>query len=387
MRDSASVRSLLAVRHPPLQHWHHAHRGRAVESTPGDRPSRAGEPCAGRRGGAGVAVDRVARPERNASSGGRDAGARRASGRATRVRAESCRAGEAPHGGRGARLRRHRGRRRSPVASSGGRRRRRVSAARCCWSSTPTAIPSSRRATSARSPTAGSTGSCSHATSITKSNAPTGVGDIPVVLIGAIPASGWVVPAVAPDEHALAEAATAHLLAAGHRRLAFITAMGDTPVTRGRHAGFRSAIEWAGIYDRHAVVERTSPDAAGGRRMGRRLLDQPPSERPTGDRLLQRPGRHGCLPGSRGCGARGASRLLGRRRRRSRGHFGSARPRPHDHGAAASRDGSSSDGRAARAHRGCSAADVAGPVLLAGELVERRSVAPPRRLMGWLNRR
>ena len=36
-----------------------------------------------------------------------------------------------------------------------------------------------------------------------------------------------------------------------------------------------------GIYDRHAVVERTSPDAAGGRRMGRRLLDQPPGDRPT----------------------------------------------------------------------------------------------------------
>ena len=110
---------------------------------------------------------------------------------------------------------------------------------------------------------------------------PDGIGDLPVVLIDAVPAPGWVVPAVAPDEHALAATATAHLLAAGHRRLAFITAMGDTPVTRGRHAGFRSAIEWAGLYDRHALVERTSPDAAGGRRMGRRLLDQPSGDRPT----------------------------------------------------------------------------------------------------------
>ena len=110
---------------------------------------------------------------------------------------------------------------------------------------------------------------------------PNGIGDIPVVLIDAVPTPGWAVPAVAPDERGIAAAAVAHLLAAGHQYLAFITASEDTPATRGRYAGFRSAVEWAGLYDTHAIVERTTPDAAGGRRMGRRLLGHASGERPT----------------------------------------------------------------------------------------------------------
>ena len=212
------------------------------------------------------------------------------------------------------------------------------------------------------------------------------IGDLPVVLVGALPAPGWVVPAVAPDEHGLAATAVAHLFAAGHRRVAFITDAADTPVTRGRFAGFRSAVEWAGLYDRHAVVERASPDAAGGRRMGRRLLDHPAGERPTAIFCYNDQVAMGVYQAAEGlglevprdCSVVGVDDLevvaaaldpglttmalphreMGRRGMTSLLECIAGRP-----------------------------VDASEPLLLAGELVERRSVAPPRRLMGWLNRR
>ncbi|GAA1800728.1 LacI family DNA-binding transcriptional regulator [Agromyces neolithicus] len=215
---------------------------------------------------------------------------------------------------------------------------------------------------------------------------PDGIGDVPVVLVDAVPAPGWPVPSVAPDEHAIAEAAVAHLLAAGHRRLAFITAEGDTPVTRGRHAGFRSAIEWAGLYDRDAVVERTSPDAAGGRRMGRRLLDHPSGDRPTAifchnDQVamgVYQAAEAVGLEVPRDCSVVGVDDLEVVAAALDPGLTSVALPHRE------------MGRRAMAALLECiagRAADVSGPVLLAGELVERRSVAPPRRLMGWLNRR
>ena len=216
---------------------------------------------------------------------------------------------------------------------------------------------------------------------------PAGVGDIPVVLINAIPTPGWGVPAIAPDEHALAEAATAHLLATGHRRLAFITAAGDTPVTRGLHAGFRAAIEWAGLYDQHAVVERTSPDAAGGRRMGRRLLDQPSGDRPTA--IL-------CYNDQIAMGVYQAAEAVGLEVPRDCSVVGvddleviSAGLDPGLTTMALPHLEMGRRGMEALLERISAAgavSDVPGPVLLAGALVERRSVAPPRRLMGWLNR-
>lgn len=216
---------------------------------------------------------------------------------------------------------------------------------------------------------------------------PDGLGDLPVVLVNAVPAAGWVVPAVAPDEQALAQAATAHLLAAGHRRLAFITAMGDSPVTRGRHAGFRSAIEWAGLYDRHAVVERTTPDAAGGRRMGRRLLDQPSGDRPTAILCYNDQVAMGVYQAAdavglevpRDCSVVGVDDLEVISTALDPGLTTVALPHLEmgRRGMAALLESIAGAG---------AGADVPGPVLLAGELVERRSVAPPRRLMGWLNR-
>ncbi len=75
--------------------------------------------------------------------------------------------------------------------------------------------------------------------------------------------------------------AVAHLVAAGHRRIAMASTTDDAPATRGREAGYRAALAEAGLDGGGAHVERGSSDAHGGRAAGRRLLDRPPAERPT----------------------------------------------------------------------------------------------------------
>jgi LacI family transcriptional regulator len=72
-----------------------------------------------------------------------------------------------------------------------------------------------------------------------------------------------------------------HLVAAGHRRIAFATTTDDAPASRGREAGFRAALAAAGLDERRAPVEHGASDAIGGRSLGRLLLDRPERERPT----------------------------------------------------------------------------------------------------------
>ncbi|MCD2440735.1 LacI family transcriptional regulator [Agromyces sp. SYSU K20354] len=110
---------------------------------------------------------------------------------------------------------------------------------------------------------------------------PIALGEIPTVLVDAVPIGGWRVPAVAPDEHGIAVTAVTRLVAAGHRRIAFATTTDEGPASRGREAGFRSALAEAGLDGGRAPVERASSDAPGGRAAGLRLLDVPAAERPT----------------------------------------------------------------------------------------------------------
>jgi LacI family transcriptional regulator len=110
---------------------------------------------------------------------------------------------------------------------------------------------------------------------------PEALGTLPVVLVDAVPTAGWRVPAIAPDEHGIAATAVAYLVAVGHRRIGFIQTTDDAPATRGREAGFRAALETAGLDAARAPVERGGSDAAGGRGAGLRLLDRPSRERPT----------------------------------------------------------------------------------------------------------
>jgi len=110
---------------------------------------------------------------------------------------------------------------------------------------------------------------------------PEALAGTPVVLVDGVPADGWRVPAVAPDEHGIAATAVGHLVAAGHRRIAMASTTDDAPATRGREAGFRVALADAGLDAAGAPVERRSSDARGGRDAGRRLLEAPPGVRPT----------------------------------------------------------------------------------------------------------
>lgn len=110
---------------------------------------------------------------------------------------------------------------------------------------------------------------------------PDALGPTPVVLVDAVPTAGWRVPAVAPDEHGIATTAVAYLVRAGHRHIGFVQTTDDAPASRGREAGFRAALETAGVDAARAAVERGSSDAAGGRAAGLRLLDRPLRERPT----------------------------------------------------------------------------------------------------------
>ena len=108
---------------------------------------------------------------------------------------------------------------------------------------------------------------------------PPTLGETPTVLVDGVPADGWRVPAVAPDERGIAATAVEHLVAAGHRRIAMASATDDAPATRGREAGFHEALAGAGLAA--TGLERGTSDAHGGRAAGRRLLDRPSAERPT----------------------------------------------------------------------------------------------------------
>ena len=110
---------------------------------------------------------------------------------------------------------------------------------------------------------------------------PEALGGTPVVVVDGEPVDGWRVPAVVPDEYGIAVTAVAHLVAAGHRRIAMASTTDDAPAPRGREAGFRAALADAGMDAVGGRVERGSSDARGGRAAGRRLLEAPQGERPT----------------------------------------------------------------------------------------------------------
>lgn len=102
--------------------------------------------------------------------------------------------------------------------------------------------------------------------------------EVPLVMLDARTAEDDV-PAVVPDEHAGAYAATAHLLDAGHRRVAFIDDIEDIPATRERLDGFRDALRDRGIAFDPEMVVAALPNSTGGVIAGGVLLERP--DRPT----------------------------------------------------------------------------------------------------------
>lgn len=92
---------------------------------------------------------------------------------------------------------------------------------------------------------------------------------------------------ITPDNFEAARMATAHLIAHGHTRLAFVTAAGLTMSRRDKIAGFYAAAEAAGLSSRAQVIDGGALDEYGdsviaevGRNTALRLATDP--ERPTG---------------------------------------------------------------------------------------------------------
>ena len=77
-------------------------------------------------------------------------------------------------------------------------------------------------------------------------------------------ATGSGLPAVVPDEEQGGRTATEQLLAAGHRRIAFINTTTPSPAQTGRLAGYRSALEAAGIAYEESLVFPAAPEQEGG---------------------------------------------------------------------------------------------------------------------------
>lgn len=71
--------------------------------------------------------------------------------------------------------------------------------------------------------------------------------------------------AVVPDNRAGARTATAHLLALGHRRIAFLGGVPGMVVRSEREAGYRDALHEAGIPVDRALIADGRPNREGGR--------------------------------------------------------------------------------------------------------------------------
>ncbi len=92
-------------------------------------------------------------------------------------------------------------------------------------------------------------------------------------------------PAVVPDDREGGVAAVRELVAAGHRRIAYVDVeVGvDAPVASGlRHEGYLQVLAEAGIAPDPALHVHGETSAAGGRTAVGHLLDLPADRRPTG---------------------------------------------------------------------------------------------------------
>ena len=87
------------------------------------------------------------------------------------------------------------------------------------------------------------------------------------------------VSSVVPDEYRGGRTATHELVRHGHTRIAFMNNIDDIPASRGRFAGYRSALEEGGVEFKNEYVVLEASDAGGGLRAGRALLAL--AERPT----------------------------------------------------------------------------------------------------------
>jgi len=86
-------------------------------------------------------------------------------------------------------------------------------------------------------------------------------------------------PTVSLDNRGAARAMTEHLLALGHRRIGLIKGPADSPLTRERFAGYRHALEAAGMAVDPALLQYGNYDCSSGHAAAARLLQS--EARPT----------------------------------------------------------------------------------------------------------
>lgn len=92
---------------------------------------------------------------------------------------------------------------------------------------------------------------------------PASLAETDAVLVDCFSEAGQL-PAIVPDEVQGGRTATEILLGAGHSRIAFINTTSPSPAQVGRLAGYRAALEAAGVaFDADLVVD-ASPDQEGG---------------------------------------------------------------------------------------------------------------------------
>ncbi|WP_077490509.1 LacI family DNA-binding transcriptional regulator [Sinomonas mesophila] len=95
------------------------------------------------------------------------------------------------------------------------------------------------------------------------------------------PPGAGALTSVQPDEVAGGRDAAAHLIALGHRRIAFLGGEYSSPAVALREAGFRAAMAEAGLPVREDWVLEAGFDIAPGHAASTALLSAPASERPT----------------------------------------------------------------------------------------------------------
>ncbi|CAQ01048.1 MAG: substrate-binding domain-containing protein [Clavibacter sp.] len=107
---------------------------------------------------------------------------------------------------------------------------------------------------------------------------PEALAAVPTVLLDATTGNDHV-SSVVPDEQGAAASAVAHLIAAGHRRIGYLSNVEDIPATRGRIRGYRQALHEHGIAVDESLLVPSGSTTGPGREAAGRLLDRP--DRPT----------------------------------------------------------------------------------------------------------
>jgi LacI family transcriptional regulator len=104
--------------------------------------------------------------------------------------------------------------------------------------------------------------------------------DVPIVFLDR-PPGGVAADTVLLDNRGGARAGVEHLLRQGHVRVAFVGDAPDLYTAAERLAGYRSALEDAGVEVLDELIRPGSHDAAHARQAVRALLELPPDRRPT----------------------------------------------------------------------------------------------------------